>query len=202
LSTLTVTPSAPAQAGDLILIGVATSPASTSGYSNTAISGFTSRAIVNRGSGQWQQLQVFRKVATANEPSSYVVSFSGPTSDQAAIALMTLSGVHATQPTATATFNDTSRNTAISIPALSIANANSWDVVLVAAGGDDRSRGNGGDWLSNWGAQLVERVDRDADYAGIGIATSQRSVGTQAATSVTGVGSDTALAIRIEVRSQ
>lgn len=196
-----VTTSASAVAGDLILIVVNVNNTSSGVHPTPASTGFTSLGAST--ASVWSRTTLLGKIASGSEGSSYTISgFTGADAKFAAVIIY--SSVDSALPSNIVTTPDASSNTTWSIPALTTAAANSLDVAIVGYGGNV-SQVNGGT-LSSWGGSLTELIDNNVDggggnfFAGLGVATATRaSAGLQSATSVTAGVSDVSAAIRLEV---
>ncbi|HZQ35373.1 MAG TPA: hypothetical protein VFD32_05535 [Dehalococcoidia bacterium] len=198
--SVTVTTSAGAVDGDLILIFVNTNNDVSGAHPTPAASGFTS--LGSSTASVWSRTTVLGRIASGNG-SSYTITGIG-TVNNAEVAVVILSGADSALPTNIVTTPDASSNTTFSIPAITNAAANSLDVACVGYGGnvDQGLPPN----LSGWGGSLTGLIDDAFNvgggncYAGLGVATATRaSSGSQAATSVTAAVADVNAAIRIEV---
>lgn len=196
-----VTTSASAVAGDLILIVVNVNNTSSGVHPTPASTGFTS--LGTSTASVWSRTTLLGKIASGSEGSSFTISgFTG--ADAKFAAALIYSSVGASLPSNIVTTPDASSDTTWSIPALTTGAANSLDVAIVGYGGNV-SQVNGGT-LSAWGGSLTELIDSNVDggggnfFAGLGVATATRATaGLQSATSVTAGVSDVSAAIRLEV---
>lgn len=197
----TVTTSASAVAGDLILVVINVNNTSSGVHPTPSISGYTSLGAST--ASVWSRTTLLGKIAGGSEGSSYTVTgFTG--ADAKYVAVVILSSVGASLPSTIVTTPDASSDTTWSIPAITTVGANSMDMAIVGYGGNVSQ--NSGGTLSAWGGSLTELIDNNVDgggsnfFAGLGIATATRaSAGTQAATSVTAGVGDVSAAIRLEI---
>ena len=196
-----VTTSASAVAGDLILIAVNVNNTSSGVHPTPASTGFSSIGVST--ASVWSRTTLLGKIASGSEGTSYTISgFTG--ADAKYVAVVILSSVGASLPSTIVTTPDASSNTTWSIPALTTTAANSLDMAILGYGGNVSQ--NSGGTLSAWGGSLTELIDGNVDgggsnfFAGLGVATATRaSAGAQAATSATAGVSDVSAAIRLEV---
>ena len=154
--------------------------------------------IDDGGAGGYSQLVLFRRVAGGSEPSTYTVGVTGGSLYNDFIGIVAYSGVDNTTPDGTpVTLSDGTSNTTFDIPAMTTANANSYDLVCVCHEGGTATVA-----LSSWGSSLIERIDTSGDFSSLGMADALRvSAGVQAATSVTSSNADYSLAIRVEINN-
>lgn len=199
----TVTLGASPSANDVILVFVSFNNTTSGSHPVPSITDFTS--LGTSTASVWERMTCLWKAATGSEGTSLSVTFTG-NDDFSCGGAIVLSGCDTAQPTNIVTTPDASSNTTASIPAITTAANNSWDVAAVCFGGNNSY--NASNNYASWGSSLTERVDHAAPlngaletYAGVGIATALRATaGSQAATSVTQSVSDVSGAIRVEIK--
>lgn len=205
-TSLVIAPSDPSaiQPGDLILVAVRQSPPNNGDYSDMAISGFTVMATVDFpdiGGTAWMRQRLLGKVATASEPSSYTITNIDANSYGVIAHLVALRGVDLTGglPSNIVTATNTAASRSITIPAITIQQAGSLDIVFVSNSGNEENPIG----LTDWGGGFTELLDTALDgnwmLGGVAIAT-RATAGVQPETSVEPVGdAQWGTAIRLEI---
>ncbi len=198
-SDITVTTSASAVDGDLILI--VTDVNIGAAFPQPTCTGFS--PLENSPNSTYNRLSLLGRIASGDDDSYTISGFTGV--DSSAAIVMIWQDADSVLPTNIESALDSASGTSNAIPALTTAAANSIDLAIVGFGGNN-DMGAAPNFAS-WGDSLSEIADWatnafGAYYAGLGAAAVVRaSAGLQAATSVTADTADVSTAMRIEIKA-
>lgn len=199
-SDITVTTSASAVDGDLILI--VTDVNTGAAFPTPTCTGFT--PMHTSPNSTYNRLSLLGRIASGNGTSYTVSGFTAVDGSSAAV-VMIWQDADSVLPTNIVSALDSSSGTSNAIPAITTAAANSIDLAIVGFGGNN-DMGAAPNFAS-WGDSLSEIADWatnafGAYYAGLGAAAVVRaSAGLQAATTVTADTADVSTAMRIEIKA-
>lgn len=156
-------------------------------------------------SGTFNKITILRKVSAGTEGTTYNISWSGGLRDGGGSGwVFIVSSPSGSTPTNIVTGTDTTSNTTFDIGAITMAQANSLEVVAVTSDGNN-SMGASSAIFSSWGDTLTEDADiadsaNGGHWGDLGGAYASRvSSGARAATSVTAAVADKSLYILWEI---
>lgn len=198
---ISVTTDVGATDGDLILIVTDVNTSFT--FPSPACTGFT--PMHDSPNSTYNRLSLLGRIASGNGTSYTITNFTLVDGSSAATVLIIKDWEGTTLPTNIVSALDSGSNTTNTIPAITMAAANSMDLAIVGFGGNN-DYGTPPNFAS-WGDSLAELADIGANvggfyYAGMGVAAVTRvSAGLQAATSVTADTADVSTAIRLEIKA-